>query len=321
MYLDNGIFVKKLQHYDQESILIQGRVIMRNKHVDDVFDKENYLVRLEYDMNEKDDGGNAHTNTYVTNYSSAVASHHAKEMFEFTEGSSLVAMKVLPSNPTSAIPVSLLENKIKTSLQWKRYWHPLWALFGLLTYLGCCCLWLLLPDVYPMYIIISCAIGGIFFMAFSVYKKVKKVSQLNLQLVNIEPSSIPTESDARQARLCTILGRSKSRRLSLVMAIVGSFACAVYSPPFFILLFIFGFLPMVDLSSASHRRELLKHFESTCSDVPGKICSHRTTTTTGDDHKRIYYGTVQYRILRFGNLYKLKREFEGENGTVISGRG
>ena len=26
MYLDNGIFVKKLQHYDQESILIQGRV-------------------------------------------------------------------------------------------------------------------------------------------------------------------------------------------------------------------------------------------------------------------------------------------------------
>lgn len=124
-----------------------------------------------------------------------------------------------------------------------------------------------------------------------------------------EPESIPTENDAHQHCFFFFLGRSPSRRLKVISAIVGAFVCAVSSPMLFIPLFVFGFLPLISLPSANSRLKLLKCFGS--NSVPGIVCSHRRKRDN-DNKTTEYYGTIQYEVLRYGNLYALKREFKGE---------
>ena len=298
LVLDQGEFVKELQKFDQDSVAIMGKVVKRHKRVDDIMDKEEYLVQVEYKATEEDGS----VDTCVANYSSGVISHGAKELFQMTESSSLVHMKILPSCPSSVIPTFLFEKKLRVSQYWTTIMHPLRVVLGILFYFGLSLLGLI---VFPAYIVLPCAIVGVFLMVPLSYLSVRNDLELKKRLVQSEPVSIPTKSDVHHDWVLRTSGRSQSRQLKLLVAVVGSCACMVMSPILCIVSFIFVHLSLERLSSP--RRESVKSLKE--GDViPGKVSSRRTTGGPRA-YERLYYGTIQYDLLRYGNRYTLEKEF------------
>ena len=303
MIIDRGEFVRDLQDFDQNSIIIEGKVVKRHKKIDEVLDKEYYYIRVEY---EGADETSVHT--CVANYSSEIAAHGGKELYQLTESTLVVPMKILPNIPSSAIPVFLFDKKLKASLLWARVMHPLRATLGILVYLGMGSLWLVI-DAFPAYIVLSCLFGGIILMIPLVLPQVKDRIEVKRRLVQREPVSIPTETDVYQYLLSSTLGPSPSRRIKFGMAIIGSFFCAVMSPMMFILLFAFGFGPLIKLSSSSSWRKSLRKFEEDSVRIIGNITSHRSSINEGTTS---YYGTIAYELSRFGNVYMFEKEFRSE---------
>mmetsp|Transcript_23197 Transcript_23197/g.41462 ORF Transcript_23197/g.41462 Transcript_23197/m.41462 type:complete len:727 (-) Transcript_23197:1891-4071(-) len=297
MIMDRGEFVKELQKIDKNSITIMGKVVKRHKMVDDIMDKEEYLVQLEYEETEEDGS----VCTSVASYSSDRISHGAKELFEMTRSSTLVPMKMVPNCPSSAIPVFLLEKKLNMSQRWTIFIHPLRVVLGILSYFGLSLLGII---AYPAYIIFPCAVGGVFLLVPSSLLSVRNVLELKTRLVQSEPVSIPTESDVYRHWVSRVLGRSQSRRLKFMLAVVGAFACIVTSPPFFLPLFIFGFWPLTSLSCSSRRRKNLKKMKET--PIPGKVHTMRSSLDQGVTS---YYGAIRYDVPRHGNVYTLEKEF------------
>mmetsp|Transcript_6407 Transcript_6407/g.13948 ORF Transcript_6407/g.13948 Transcript_6407/m.13948 type:complete len:691 (+) Transcript_6407:145-2217(+) len=295
--MDRGEFVRELHKIDQNSITITGKVVNRHKRVDNIMDKEEYLVQLEYEETEEDGS----VGTSVASFLSGGVSHGAKELFEMTRSSTLVPMKMVPNCPSSLIPLFLLEEKLNVAQRWTSFVHPLRVVLGILSYFG---LSLFGMIAYPAYIILPCAVGGVFLLVPSSLSSVRKVLELKTRLVQSEPVSIPTESDVYRRWVSKVLGRSQSRRLKFILAVVGAFACIVSSPPFFLPLFIFGFWPLTRLTCSSRRRKTFKTMKETA--IPGKVHTRRSSLDQGVTS---YYGTIRYDVPRYGNVYTLEKEF------------
>ena len=167
-------------------------------------------------------------------------------------------------------------------------------------------LWLFL---YPAaYTILLYATGAIPFMIPISHQLVKDKYNLVRVLLQCEPTSIPTERDIYH-HCILIVGPSPLRRLKLVLAIIGGFICIVMSPPFFLLLFWFSFYQLIKLFSSSRRRKDLKIFERDSVQISGVVHSRRSTR---DDGSTSYYVTIRYEAVKFGDRYKIEKEFKSE---------
>mmetsp|Transcript_21752 Transcript_21752/g.39962 ORF Transcript_21752/g.39962 Transcript_21752/m.39962 type:complete len:695 (+) Transcript_21752:100-2184(+) len=298
--LDRGEWVNQLQNLNQNGVEIEGRVVRREKRVDGVLGEVNYLVQLQYEGTEED----GDVRTCLVSYSSLAVAHGGKELYEMTNESSLVTLKMLPGCPSSAIPSFLLEKKLIVSSYWARRQHYLRAILGILTYLGLGSFWLILS---PVYIGLPCLVGGIVLLVpFSVALD-KKERALKRKLVLIEPASIPTEyHDA----LTWVLGKI-ARRLKVIMAIVGALTVFMMAAPGFIILVIGGFFPLIILSWSSRLRKSLKSFEEQAISVRGKVFSHRASWS---DKTTSYYATIRYALRIYGDdIYIFEHEFKSDH--------
>ena len=308
MLIERREWVNELESFHRNSVATEGRVVKRCRVVDKALGEEHYFVQFQYEA--IDAGGS--TQEYVVDFTSDVVTHNAKKLFELTEETSGVPMRVLPDFPKSAIPNFLLEDKLRVSRSYSRYWHPLRATLGILIYFGCSLIWFfIIPVQFFLCIILPVAAGGVAFAALMRLPTARKELELKQKLLQLEPTSIPTEKDAQQEFVNKLLGISPTRRGKLVMAVVGAFVSTVSCPPagFFVLAF-FGILPTISLVTTYRGREFKQDFEANKIVVSGKVCSHRIQTSSGQDNDKSYYGTIRYCMTVGDGIYTFEREFK-----------
>mmetsp|Transcript_23963 Transcript_23963/g.50815 ORF Transcript_23963/g.50815 Transcript_23963/m.50815 type:complete len:711 (-) Transcript_23963:184-2316(-) len=303
LVIDRGEWLNELKKFDQNSVNIEGKVLRRKKRDHDIADEQEYSVRLMYKGTDED--GNDRFCT--VKLSSDVTVHNARALYEMTDNSSVAHLKILPSYPTSAIPAFLFEEKLKATRFWSRYGHPVRAFLGISIYFGCGFLWLF---IYPFYIVLSYTTVGAFFMVPTSLRLVKKELELKRKLLQIEPTSLPTENDSLRWFL-NRLGPNPSRRMKLLFSLIGAFLSAVMSPMFgSIILYIFGFVPITYLLVSSRQRKDLQDFKDNALTVDGEVHSRRSRKDQGTTS---YYASVRYSSAFRGNTYIIEREFLSED--------